>query len=175
MKFIVLFLHIDGLKLIFNRLRRHFTKFDVLVYAKDICAIKLIISDINWFDGIIKNLRAQLFLSINHHFWDLTSFTLRLARLLLLLVNCLLLVLCSDLGVVLEDAFAFFAALLVFAIDTLTIFITRNTGLEALTVFLEAFALFTIATFRMPVLLFIANNIRDCALFVRLQETVVDF
>jgi hypothetical protein len=76
---------------------------------------------------------------------------------------------------VLENAFAFFAALLVFAIDTLTIFITRNTGLEALTVFLEAFALFTIATFRMPVLLFIANNIRDCALFVRLQETVVDF
>ena len=67
--------------------------------------------------------------------------------------------LCSDLGVVLEDAFAFFTALLVFAIDALTIFIAGNTGLEALAVFLETFALFTIATFRMPLQLLITDNI----------------
>lgn len=55
-------------------------------------------------------------------------------------------------SVVLENTLSLIGAFIVFALGTFAILVTRNAGLEALTVFLQAFASFTITTFGVPLL-----------------------
>ena len=70
----------------------------------------------------------------------------------------LLLLLGRDLSVVLENTLSLIGAFVVFAIDTFAILVTRNASLEALTVFLQAFASFTIATFGVSLLAVFAHQ-----------------
>jgi len=76
----------------------------------------------------------------------------------------LLLLLGGDLSVVLQNTLSLIGAFIVFALGTFAILVTRNAGLEALTVFLQAFASFTIATFGVSLLAIFANQI--CGIFV---------
>ena len=62
-------------------------------------------------------------------------------------------------SVVLENTLSFIGAFVVFALGTFAILVTRNAGLEALAVFLQAFASFTIATFSVSLLAVFAHQV----------------
>ena len=71
---------------------------------------------------------------------------------LTLLLKCLLLVLSSNLGIVLQDAPPFIATLNILAVDTFTILIAGYSSLEAFTVLFETFRLFAVASFGVSLL-----------------------
>lgn len=150
----------------------HLTKFNVKIKAKSICTLFLTLININGLNRryvhlmILKAVFAvdiQIIPSLN------TTSVVGLEQILwlTLLLNdhlLLLLLLGGDLSVVLQNTFSLIGAFVVFALGTFAILVTRNASLEALTVFLQAFASFTIATFGVSLLAVFAYQI--CGIFV---------
>lgn len=71
------------------------------------------------------------------------------------MLKILLLLLRVHLGLVLQDVLAFLAANVVLAAMALAVLIARDSGLEALAVFLEALALLAAAAFRVTQLVWV--------------------
>jgi len=93
--------------------------------------------------------KARLLVSTVHR-------VLRVAQLLLLH-------LCSrNLSIVLKNALSFIRSFIVFASDAFAIGITRNSCLEALTIFLKTLWFFTVATFCMPLLSAFTYEVWSC-------------
>ena len=78
---------------------------------------------------------------------------------LLLNDHLLLLLLGSYLSVMLKNTFSFIGALIVFALNTFTELVTRNSSLEALTVLFQTLASFTVAAFSVSLLTVFAHQV----------------